>query len=241
MSKKLALLIGILYRNTNSALEGCINDTNMIGEILSKKGYKCTYLTDDTELKPTKSNIIYSISTIIDSCENGDSIVIHYSGHGSSIVDSNKDETDGKDEVICPLDYNKSGMITDDLLHDLMVKKLKDGVKLRVIFDCCHSGSGIDLPFRYDSTKKFITENSSSLQKDIIMISGCKDDQTSADAYINGGKKGALTWGIVESLSICSWKDLIEKTRKKMKERNFTQIPQLSVCNKDDINKMIDF
>ena len=37
--------------------------------------------------------------------------------HGKYLKDDNNDESDGKDECICPCDYNINGVITDDLLH----------------------------------------------------------------------------------------------------------------------------
>jgi len=38
----------------------------------------------------------------------------------------------------------------DDELNDILEKGLPSGVRLTVIMDCCHSGTGMDLP--YDST-----------------------------------------------------------------------------------------
>jgi len=34
-------------------------------------------------------------------------------------------------------------------MHDLMVKKLPAGCRLTAIFDCCHSGSALSLPYEY--------------------------------------------------------------------------------------------
>ncbi len=65
-------------------------------------------------------------------------------GNNSFFVD------DGMDETICPQDYQRAGMITDDELFGLIVAPLPAGCRLTAIFDCCHSGSGLDLPFMYD-------------------------------------------------------------------------------------------
>jgi hypothetical protein len=35
-------------------------------------------------------------------------------------------------------------------------------------------------------------------QKLVTMFSGCRDDQTSADAYINGMSEGAMSWAFLE-------------------------------------------
>jgi len=47
------------------------------------------------------------------------------------------------------LDYKISGSIVDDDIHDIMVKHLPAGVKLTAIFDSCHSGTAMDLPYIY--------------------------------------------------------------------------------------------
>ncbi len=57
MAKK-ALLIGINYIGTNVQLTGCINDINNISNVLTKLKYSCTCLTDQSNVKPTKTNII---------------------------------------------------------------------------------------------------------------------------------------------------------------------------------------
>ena len=36
-------------------------------------------------------------------------------------------------------------------MHDIMVKPLQPGVRLTAIFDSCHSGSALDLPYVYST------------------------------------------------------------------------------------------
>jgi hypothetical protein len=59
------------------------------------------------------------------------------------VRDAEGDELeDGKDEVICPYDFNwTDGFIKDDDLASL-VAGMKKGVKLEIILDSCHSGTG---------------------------------------------------------------------------------------------------
>ena len=45
------------------------------------------------------------------------------------------------------MDYQKSGMIRDDDLYDIIVKPLPKGCHLVCLFDCCHSGTVLDLPY----------------------------------------------------------------------------------------------
>jgi hypothetical protein len=50
------------------------------------------------------------------------------------------------DETICPVDFDRAGMITDDTIFNLIVAPLPSGCRLTAVMDCCHSGTGMDLP-----------------------------------------------------------------------------------------------
>jgi metacaspase-1 len=67
------------------------------------------------------------------------------------------DEDDGYDEVIYPVDFRQVGHITDDEMHRIMVRPLQAGVRLTAIFDSCHSGTALDLPYIY-STQGMLKE-----------------------------------------------------------------------------------
>jgi hypothetical protein len=55
--------------------------------------------------------------------------------------DAGGDETDSKDDCICPIDYESAGMILDDDMNAILCMPLPQGSFLTSIFDCCHSGS----------------------------------------------------------------------------------------------------
>lgn len=78
-------------------------------------------------------------------------------GHGGQTPDEDGDEEDGYDEVIYPVDFRQAGHITDDEMHRIMVNPLQPGVRLTAIFDSCHSGSALDLPYVY-STQGLLKE-----------------------------------------------------------------------------------
>jgi hypothetical protein len=67
------------------------------------------------------------------------------------------DEPDGYDEVIYPVDFRQNGHIVDDEMHRIMVTPLRPGVRLTAIFDSCHSGTALDLPYVY-STQGILKE-----------------------------------------------------------------------------------
>jgi len=64
-----------------------------------------------------------------------------------------------------------------------------------------------------------------------VLLSGCKDNQTSADAYINNKYQGALTAHLLRSIILnprANWHITHRKTVSMLKQANFPQDPQLS-------------
>mmetsp|Transcript_21877 Transcript_21877/g.60907 ORF Transcript_21877/g.60907 Transcript_21877/m.60907 type:complete len:507 (+) Transcript_21877:88-1608(+) len=72
--------------------------------------------------------------------------------------------------------------------------------------------------------------------KDLIWtISGCQDNQTSADATIDGQRQGACTWALLSSLKTGGqgpWKyqyeSLLGEMRKKLRTGGYTQVPGMA-------------
>ncbi|KAG8921749.1 Ca(2+)-dependent cysteine protease, partial [Tulasnella sp. 418] len=77
--------------------------------------------------------------------------ILLVSGHGGFVKDKDGDERDGYDEAIYPADYKDQGVIIDDHLHSILVKNLPAGCRLTAIFDSCHSGTALDLPYVYST------------------------------------------------------------------------------------------
>jgi hypothetical protein len=233
---KKALLIGINYTGTSNQLQGCINDTNSIKDLIVKKGFSnVNILTDLTTKKATKLNILEEFKNLLQNSQKGDFLLFFYSGHGSYTIDKNGDEKDGRDEMIIPCDLKG---IVDDELKNVINTYLKPDVTLFAMFDSCFSGSVLDLKYQYMDSLNYekYTENKNDLesQGNVFMISGSTDRQTSADAQFNNTPNGAMTWSLLEALKQkpnCSWRELVISMRDLLKKSNFTQIPQIS-CGK---------
>lgn len=242
MSVKRGLLIGINYTNTENQLRGCINDTNNLHDFLINNKifdeHDLIFMNDFTKnnLYPTRTNILNQLKALVDfSNKNLDKQVklfFSYSGHGSKLRDNNKDETDGYDEVLCPIDFNKSGFILDDDIKSKFIDLLPSNVELTILIDACHSSTCIDLQYNYDFSKiNYIIQNpKESLTKcRVVSISGCLDAQTSADAFINNKYQGAMTASFLNSYTKnISAKNLMIKICNWLKQNNYTQISQLS-------------
>ncbi|KAJ6055965.1 hypothetical protein N7444_005063 [Penicillium canescens] len=157
--KRKALLIGINYFGQKGQLRGCINDVKNMSTYLNQTfGYAredMVILTDDQQnpmSQPTKANILRAMHWLVKDAQPNDSLFFHYSGHGGQTPDLDGDEDDGYDEVIYPVDFRAAGHIVDDEMHRIMVRSLQPGVRLTAIFDSCHSGSALDLPYIYSTS-----------------------------------------------------------------------------------------
>ncbi|KAG2669112.1 hypothetical protein I3843_14G019300 [Carya illinoinensis] len=217
--RKRAVICGISYRYSTHELKGCINDAKCMRYLLINK-FKfppdsIIMLTEeetDPYKIPTKYNIRMALYWLVQGCQPGDSLLFHYSGHGSRQRNYNGDEVDGYDETLCPLDFETQGMIVDDEINATIVRPLPHGVKLHAIIDACHSGTVLDLPFlcRMNRTGQYIWEDHrprSGVWKgtsggEAISFSGCDDDQTSADtsALSRITSTGAMTFCFIQAI-----------------------------------------
>ncbi len=228
-----ALLIGINYIGYKHELQGCINDTNSINSFISNYNFqKISILTDNTEKKPNRNNILDEFTNLLSNSQAGDVLLFFYSGHGSYILDNNNNEPTGYDQMIIPCDFNG---IVDDELKSIIQKNLKKDVTLIALFDSCFSGSVLDLKYQYmDSLdKNNFTENVNETETigNVIMISGCSDEQTSNDTIINNKNQGAMTWSFLEAFKSqqnITWRQLLISMRDLLQKSNFSQTPQLS-------------
>jgi len=241
---KKALLVGINYIGNSNQLYGCINDVNSIKERITTKGFtNITTITDLTKQKPTRDNILFEFKNLLMNSQAGDLLFFLYSGHGSYILDKNNDEEDRYDELIVSSDFKS---ILDDELKIIIQTNLKQDVTLFAMFDSCFSGSVLDLRYQYLDTLNYdkYTENSKEAITigNVFMISGCTDDQTSADAVFNNNPNGAMTWSLLESLKQNpnkSWREIIKSMHELLKKSQFSQIPQFSSGSFVDIDKSV--
>jgi hypothetical protein len=207
---------------------------------------------------PTRQNILAGMAALVAGMVAGDEAVFHFSGHGSLVRDTNGDEVTGLDSCLCPLDYNApvsagGGVVTDDEIRALLVNKVPRGARLYLILDCCHNGTGCDVRYKYEDfsvllrppsarsaplwrtqQKAFVQGKYTETAGEVFMISGCRDEQTSADAYINNAFAGALTYAVFAilranqaSIRTYSWSALLRDVRYFMRVNRYSQIPQI--------------
>lgn len=238
MSKK-AVLFGLNYYNdASSALSGCINDAKNIQGLLKEHlGYTdedILLCTDETTVKPTRSNMIRVLNELVmlTHRERIDQIFVSYSGHGTTL--SGDSEIDGADEALVPLDFRQEGVIRDDELGAI-IRKVHTRTDCILLIDACHSGSALDFPYRYISGNKYAIENDTTVPCRAIMISGCQDDQTAQETWsFNDDKKitGLMTSSFLYALQKNNYDvtcfKLIKYMQDYMSSIGATQRPQLT-------------
>lgn len=116
------------------ALTGCINDAKDMLAIAGEKKFDESYILSDQQ--GTSANVLAHLSKAAKKLKKNDMLFLTYSGHGSYVWDNNGDEADGKDETWCLYDR----MLIDDELA-LYWSRFKDGVKILMVSDSCHSGT----------------------------------------------------------------------------------------------------
>lgn len=233
--KLYALLVTCNYPGTSYQLNGCQADGKHLRTFLKMKyglsDENIVWMTDSLEKSdkcyPNRQNLIEILKNFALRLKSGDMLFMAYSGHGSGKILSeaekikHPEETDGQQEYIVLDD----GFMDDDTLKHYLIDEMPENVKVRCLFDCCHSGTVLDLKYRLTSNPKskfvpfaqdvFMFKNIfadkdikfklitndyiSPTRCDVIMLSGCEDSETSADANISGVPSGALTYAFLKA------------------------------------------
>lgn len=157
-AKKRAFLVGIsTYRANGRTAWNNIHgkeDVDSLAPALAKKGFTITSLVNE---QATYQGITALLKKFIADTNKGDIVYIHFSSHGQPVEDglikgSDKDEADGWDEAIVPIDagkvygvngYKGEKHLTDDELNNFF-KSLRNKIgpkgMLYVAMDACHAG-----------------------------------------------------------------------------------------------------
>lgn len=252
--KRRALLIGINYPKSKNALKGCVQDVFSMRDLLhtvydwnqENDSIRCLYDEQQSSPShyPTKKNIFEGIRWLMDSVAPGDILVFQFSGHGTQMRDVTGVESDGMDEMIVPADAKESGYIADNLLHELLAQPLPSGARLTAVMDCCHSGTGMDLPFIWEKGQWIVDDNPFFTYGDVQLFSGCCDSQVSYDSSSLGGltKGGAMTKAFIGALKEKPYQHTFRSLIADLQSRlEGQQRPQLSASQQFYIDRPFDF
>jgi metacaspase-1 len=235
--------------------------TNVRDVLLKYYGFAVRDIRVLVDSRATKKAVLSRLNWLVKDAKSGDRLLFHFSGHGSQIRDRDGDELkDHLDEIICPhdLDWDGTYLVDDDL--KTIFSMLPAKVHLEVLLDCCHSGTatrevlaslspqtpGLSHTIRQRFLNPPIDILCRQLDEDDLPIkqilkatnpgnhalfSGCRDNQTSADAYINGSYNGAFTYYFCRHIrdiqGVITRADLLKRLRASLRHEGFDQVPQL--------------
>jgi hypothetical protein len=128
--KKYAVVVGINQYSDRRSLRASVNDADEMASLLELYGYEVIKLTDNTEVKPTKHNILDGAIAEIKMKHNRGNVVIYFSGHGE------KDEN-GNFYLI---PQNANGDPSNYISKEELKEYIKDIKDLSLIVDTCYSG-----------------------------------------------------------------------------------------------------
>ncbi|XP_018836876.2 metacaspase-3-like isoform X2 [Juglans regia] len=231
VGRKRALLCGVTYNsageNIISRLEGPLNDVKEIKEMLIKHlGYteECIRVLTDQEDNKNKSTIPTK-----EGSKSGDSLVFFFSGHcvqcgvrhdevphghsENNMLIVNRTRSTETHDHVCLVDCTGKGMIPNSYINSTIVRPLKEGVTLHAIVDACHSGSILDLNYKYEqqSNDKGRWMDLSKAEKGTsgglaICLSACRDNETAPETNANSIGKGpaetmgAMTYHLIQNI-----------------------------------------
>lgn len=239
---KRALVIGI-GKQEDSAWYKINGDKDVpyVLEILEDADYQQIFTLVNEEA--TKEGIVSAFQNLAQSCQKGDIVYVHFSGHGQRMRDRNSDEQDALDESWIPYDaYRKpceqdwgEKHLTDDEVNMLLTKirnKIGEEGKILVVIDACHSGDatrgqgetvrGVEEVFEavkayFKDTPHTDVSESSNLEQ-WITLSACESHQVNIE--MKKPAVGKLTYAIfklVKEGSLGDNEELFKKLRIFMK------------------------
>jgi metacaspase-1 len=249
--KTIALCVGInKFKNfKESNLRGCVNDAHAMSDWIGEN-YDIYYISELIDKVATRDNIVDALGSIVDIANTDKEvgrIIFSLSSHGSQIVDSSEDpdEDDRLDECFICYDTatDKKGFVRDSIIVDddfyALLRSVHRSVIVELFLDTCHSGTGTRMlngnnprfipnpTFGYKRMLSTKRKNKRSMSNQVLWAM-CKDNQTSADAYIDGAYHGAGTFAFLKSFGTIKMRSaIIRDMGNWMKKNGMGQTPQL--------------
>lgn len=152
--RKLALLVGINQYADPSVppLAGCVTDTELQYRLLVHRfGFNPRDIVVLTDQQANREGILTAFEEhLIKQAKPGDVVAFHFSGHGSRVVDPDRDHPDGLNSTLVPSDAMfpanfpaQSGSINDITGHSLfLLMSALQTENVTMVLDSCHSGGG---------------------------------------------------------------------------------------------------
>ena len=259
--KAAALLCGInAYKD--SPLSGCVPDIHSVYQFLrDSRGLPHTKMQMLLDAKATRFNIIKGLHWLAASgAETAYFFYSGHGTRVKDLDGDEKRQHSGTtyDQAIVPVNYATRGLILDDEMGELYAT-FPAKTKIIVHLDSCFSAKSDRGAFSFvsDAYTKYVRgrhpralserqipktalaatyarrEGKGVLPyRQVLLISGCRDFETSADAWFQQiGYRGAMTYFIESAIRdlghAASYRHVIDAARKKLAASGYPQVPQL--------------
>jgi len=221
-----ALIVGINEYQYVTPLKGSITDARRVLQLLQKLDmYRANQIRLLSDSQATRQGILDGLDWLVSGSQAGDKVLFYFSGHGAQVSDASRDESDGLDETLCPVEttLTRQGMITDDEVNERL--KRLNGRQVLVVIDSCHSGTitkgnipkGVQLKTPLftkplPETKAITNESlvNSSTQGEMIVYSAVASNQVAIDTTDGGIFTSAFLKVIEEKKGKISHKEILD-------------------------------
>jgi metacaspase-1 len=229
------------YNGSGNDLRGCINDINNECAKLKKEfpEFQCLkYFDSKVTIQFFLSEIrrvIQALTRIYEETGKIGMLYIKYSGHGTQIPSAS--EPNGYNEALFLID----GPLQDDYIYQLQ-QESPFWLPVLAKFDSCFSGDIGSRKINGYRKNRFMPLPGTTVRhapvnhlgktdagQKWIILSGCGEEQTSADAFISGTYQGAFTWSDLQSYGRGSlFTREIDRSKEILRISRYEQIPELS-------------
>jgi hypothetical protein len=244
-----ALLVGI-NAYPGQPLNGCVNDVNDMARLLVDAcGFRSAEIRLVVDARATTANIRDRLEWLVAGARPGDRLFFHYSGHGARFpVRNAQGEVTAVHDTICPVDFDWSeAHALLDVNLQAIVDKVPEGTEFVYVSDSCNSGDltrelrpyairamipPADIAWRLRTARDLSIKPSEVTHDRCALISGCRSDQTSADAVFGGRYNGALSYYLLQSLQHAGGlhaplTHLVPDVVQRLAKGGYDQVPQL--------------
>lgn len=250
MSKGISIHIGLNrvdpnhYAGWDGQLTACEFDAKDMAALAKAQGFRTTTILTE---QATAKEVLSKLHAAREELQEGDILVLTYSGHGGQVEDTNSDERDRLDETWVLYDRE---LIDDELYNEW--SHFDAGVRIFVLSDSCHSGTVTRVMFRdaveppslrerarlaqrrtknlpftvqretYNQHKKLYDDiqrsvpsqvrSARAMEASVVLISGCQDNQLSAD----GDRNGLFTETLLKTWNNGAFKGTYRQFRKQI-------------------------
>ena len=239
-----AVLIGVnSYEDAMhyGPLQVCVQDVEATREALLAGGFdpaRIRLLTDNTDEKPTRANILAALQAVANATERDDLLLVYYSGHGDAA---------GGESYLVARD-GRHLVLGDTAVPVTRVKQIVERAPARakvLLLDACHSGADIGQKGPQPMTPEFI-QRVFEQAEGLAILSSCKQGQVSNEWRLR--ERSVFTHYLLEALAGAADRDskgfvTVQDANRHVangvklwaSQRNLSQTPTLQVCVAGDI------